>query len=145
MTRNSEQEEGGIRYFTKPSTLNLGATTAQEGVDLDKVTLEPPITIKLSTEQLQQIVEEQRHPLPHPGCHTSRKVANKHLQEGAIKNIKESRKSNPKIHDNGSINLYPVLYKPNDIKCRLNIFDMNYLQRLNSVSTFKQFYIFLEL
>ena len=30
MTRIEDQEEGGIRYFTKPSNLNLGATTIQE-------------------------------------------------------------------------------------------------------------------
>ena len=117
LTRNADQEDGGIRYFIKPSTLNLGATSIRELVDLDKATMEPPITLKLSTEELQQIVHEPYDFKDIP-CHTqaveaviplvtrmSRKVADRNLREGAVKNIKESRKSNPKIHHKGSLNL----------------------------------------
>jgi hypothetical protein len=104
----------GIRFFTKPETLNLDAKRIQDLVDLSQATMEPPVTVRKSWEEVLGFID---HPLNLGDLpsHTqaveaviplvsrvSTQVSDRSLREGAVRNIQSSRRLNPKINHKGS-------------------------------------------
>ena len=107
--KKSKADKSKVRHFKFPKDLNLGAKSICEFTDLSKAKTEPPVTIKLTDEELENLKETPLD-LGDMECNTqavervvpvvtkaSKTVTSHQAREGLIFNTLESRKKNPNI------------------------------------------------
>ena len=107
--RKSKADKSKVRYFKCPKDLNLGAQSICEFTDLSKAKNEPPVTIKFSDEELENLkdipldlgdmvcnTQAVEHVVP-VVTKASKTVTSHQAREGMIFNTLESRKKNPNI------------------------------------------------
>ena len=112
----SKADPSKIRYFKRPRDLNLRADTITEFSDLKKALSEPPVTMKLSMEEL-LLLKETPLDMEDIVCNTqgvehvvpvvtrsAKTVTNAAARDGFVFNVLSSRAKNPKPRNKKSFN-----------------------------------------